>query len=830
MKILLSSTFPSLVNQIQNDLCENDCALPVSYQMIDLHIYLVPSEMWRDKYNNMDNEDVSESISLGFIRIHPESRVYDLREEIEIQLNSPNLPQEYVFLKSVGRCLTKVKQHQELRLKAKHFLPQLNSSQKYGNEVYIIETSIRGSDSSASNSILMSSDQRSSSNNDHVTGGKFRYQNGNSKPGNGNNYHLPFLQTSEKLQRLVRVGPPHQNLKHINPTPLDPSSNSNSDTYLGSPTYQLGSKLVNDSNYYLEEVAMGTKLYSPPSLSLSPTHRNNRRRRRQRRIPARSVPRSDPVSRNVAGNDDDDDDDNDDDDDDDDVLPAIHSYSEPPHFSHPHFRSPYIHSYPYLINDMVMLPMSRSPRNSNRRARYNNNKNNNNNSNNNNKDYDDNNSNDNGDTRQSRSPNTRASLPADLSQRSTRRSKEKPKPEGNTTSDTRTMTDGKEGEEDEVRHNPTDEKRLRELRAREKLKREQEEQERWERLDNEQQNLELGLTKGVQEKLQQEEGGDDGEGPGEGQQGERLSPRKKNKAETGKGKGKERGEEGEEEGEDGDNEKEENGEEKAEEVKGEEAEDGVGDGEEEEEAELAENNTERDSRNENSFRPEPDTETTSKKGQSLTPAQKTAEPETARSKQKNETEKLQEMLESIREQRKSKERQREELVKRAKTLQAKIQNRRNHARDIWKKKYYEEKKKTPPLEEQCNKLRHELDVIHRKYISSLEPAKEKPTKITTKKPSEKNNILIQASRLKHETEDLQHRVDNAKMKLTAELKLRNQTEIELKALKGELIQQKINLNLIRKQQLSSIMTPGGTPAASQDMLIAIKQPIIQTTK
>ncbi|XP_036371224.1 spermatogenesis-associated protein 1-like [Octopus sinensis] len=793
--------------------------------MIDLHIYLVPSEMWRDKYNNMDNEDVSESISLGFIRIHPESRVYDLREEIEIQLNSPNLPQEYVFLKSVGRCLTKVKHHQELRLKAKHFLPQLNSSQKYGNEVYIIETSIRGSDSSTSNSILMSSDQRNSSNNGHVTGGKFRYQNGNSKPRNGNNYHLPFLQTSEKLQRLVRVGPPHQNLKHINPTPLDPSSNSNSDSYLGSPTYQMGSKLVDDSNYYLEEVAMGTKLHTPPSLSLSPTNHNNRRRRRQRRIPARSVARSDPVSKNVAGNDDDDDDDNDDDDDDDDVLPTIHSYSEPPYFSHPHFRSPYVHSYPYLINDMVMLPVSRSPRNSKRRARNNNNNNNNNDDN---KDYDDNNSNDNGETRQSRSPNTGASFPGDLSQRSTRRSKEKPKAEGNVTSDRRTMTDGKE-EEDEDLHNPTDEKRLREMRAREELKREQEEQERWERLDSEQQNFELGLTKGAQEKLRQQDGVSDGEGPGEEQREERLSPRKKKKAET--GKGKEQGEEGEEEGEGEDNEKGEDGEEKAEEVKGEVAEDGVGNEEQDEEAELVEQNTERDSRNENSIRPEPNTETTtSKKEQSLSPAQKTAEPENARSKQKNETEKLQEMLESIREQRKSKERQREELVKRAKSLQAKIQNRRNHARDIWKKKYYEEKKKTSPLEEQCNKQRHELDVIHRKYISSLEPAKEKPTKITTKKPSEKNNILIQASRLKHETEDLQHRVDNAKMKLTAELKLRNQTEIELKALKGELIQQKINLNLIRKQQLSSIMTQGGTPAGSQDMLIAIKQPIIQTTK
>ncbi|CAI9742961.1 Hypothetical predicted protein [Octopus vulgaris] len=671
-------------------------------EMIDLHIYLVPSEMWRDKYNNMDNEDVSESISLGFIRIHPESRVYDLREEIEIQLNSPNLPQEYVFLKSVGRCLTKVKHHQELRLKAKHFLPQLNSSQKYGNEVYIIETSIRGSDSSTSNSILMSSDQRNSSNNGHVTGGKFRYQNGNSKPRN--------------------------------------------------------------------------------------------------------------------------------------------------------------------------------------------------------------------DTRQSRSPNTGASFPGDLSQRSTRRSKEKPKAEGNVTSDTRTMTDGKE-EEDEDLHNPTDEKRLREMRAREELKREQEEQERWERLDSEQQNFELGLSKGAQEKLQQQDGGSDGEGPGEEQREERLSPRKKKKAET--GKGKEQGEEGEEEGEGEDNEKGEDGEEKAEEVKGEVAEDGVGNEEQDEEAELVEQNTERDSHNENSIRPEANTETTtSKKEQSVSGAGGAgggaggvgggaggagsgageegggaggegggaggagsgaggagggagrpgggaggagggaggagggaggagggaggegggaggegggAGGEGSGAGGEG-AEKLQEMLESIREQRKSKERQREELVKRAKSLQAKIQNRRNHARDIWKKKYYEEKKKTSPLEEQCNKQRHELDVIHRKYISSLEPAKEKPTKITTKKPSEKNNILIQASRLKHETEDLQHRVDNAKMKLTAELKLRNQTEIELKALKGELIQQKINLNLIRKQQLSSIMTQGGTPAGSQDMLIAIKQPIIQTTK
>ena len=47
------------------------------------------------------------------------------------------------------------------------------------------------------------------------------------------------------------------------------------------------------------------------------------------------------------------------------------------------------------------------------------------------------------------------------------------------------------------------------------------------------------------------------------------------------------------------------------------------------------------------------------------------------------------------------------------------------ARDVWKKKYFEEKKKTPPVEEQANKLRQELDQLHRKIMSSLEGNKDK---------------------------------------------------------------------------------------------------------
>ncbi len=37
---------------------------------------------------------------------------------------------------------------------------------------------------------------------------------------------------------------------------------------------------------------------------------------------------------------------------------------------------------------------------------------------------------------------------------------------------------------------------------------------------------------------------------------------------------------------------------------------------------------------------------------------------------------------------------------------------------MWKKRYFEEKKKTVSLEERCNQLRYEVEVIHKKILSS----------------------------------------------------------------------------------------------------------------
>ncbi|XP_074641747.1 uncharacterized protein LOC141899386 isoform X2 [Tubulanus polymorphus] len=142
----------------------------------------------------------------------------------------------------------------------------------------------------------------------------------------------------------------------------------------------------------------------------------------------------------------------------------------------------------------------------------------------------------------------------------------------------------------------------------------------------------------------------------------------------------------------------------------------------------------------------------------------------------DERRQLMEELEQIQKDRKEMEAKREELVRRAKLLQSKTQTKRNQARDVWKKKYFEEKKKTPALEDKCNKLRIELESLHRKIVGQMEtgPVKEKHSiKPVEKggKPSQAANLRIQATKLQHEVEEMQRRVDDSKMKLTAEVKV-----------------------------------------------------------
>lgn len=50
--------------------------------------------------------------------------IHDLRGYIlKICSNDKDFPKEFTYLRSVGRCLTKVKQQQEKELKVKNFRP-----------------------------------------------------------------------------------------------------------------------------------------------------------------------------------------------------------------------------------------------------------------------------------------------------------------------------------------------------------------------------------------------------------------------------------------------------------------------------------------------------------------------------------------------------------------------------------------------------------------------------------------------------------------------------------------------------------------------------------
>ncbi|PAA75722.1 hypothetical protein BOX15_Mlig003676g2, partial [Macrostomum lignano] len=177
------------------------------------------------------------------------------------------------------------------------------------------------------------------------------------------------------------------------------------------------------------------------------------------------------------------------------------------------------------------------------------------------------------------------------------------------------------------------------------------------------------------------------------------------------------------------------------------------------------------------------------------------EPEDPQEKLRREREELLQLLQKIRDDRLEIERRREDLMRRAKQLQSRMQNLRNQARDMWKKRYFEAKKQTVPLEEQTNKLREELEAYHKRMVGTMTSRVKEGRNVDAPDATQQLNLRIQATRMQHEIEELQRRVDDSKMKLTAEVKLRTQAESELRTMKSELTQRKLNLSVTRSQQM-----------------------------
>ncbi|NXP00010.1 SPAT1 protein, partial [Certhia brachydactyla] len=156
--------------------------------------------------------------------------------------------------------------------------------------------------------------------------------------------------------------------------------------------------------------------------------------------------------------------------------------------------------------------------------------------------------------------------------------------------------------------------------------------------------------------------------------------------------------------------------------------------------------------------------------------------------------KMVEQLQQMKKDRRHVEKTREELIKKAKGLLEQNNLRRYHVREEWKKKYFETKKVTVSLEDTLKKLLQDLELYHQKLLLQLEArnSQNRPNNTTTSK----NYTIIQIATVQHELDQLRRKLDDTKMRLLIEIKMRKQAASDLQALRAELTQKKIHSALI----------------------------------
>uniref|UniRef100_A0A8B9MF36 Spermatogenesis associated 1 n=1 Tax=Accipiter nisus TaxID=211598 RepID=A0A8B9MF36_9AVES len=164
--------------------------------------------------------------------------------------------------------------------------------------------------------------------------------------------------------------------------------------------------------------------------------------------------------------------------------------------------------------------------------------------------------------------------------------------------------------------------------------------------------------------------------------------------------------------------------------------------------------------------------------------------------------KMVEQLQQMKKDRRHMEKTREELIKKAKGLLEQNKLRRYHVREEWKKKYFETKKATVSLEGTLNKLQQDLELYHQKLLLQLEArdSRKRPNNVT----NSKNYTIIQITTVQHELDQLRRKLDDTKMKLVIEIKMRKQAASDLRALRAELTQKKIHSALILQSRKSGI--------------------------
>ncbi|XP_073401010.1 spermatogenesis-associated protein 1-like [Dendrobates tinctorius] len=150
-----------------------------------------------------------------------------------------------------------------------------------------------------------------------------------------------------------------------------------------------------------------------------------------------------------------------------------------------------------------------------------------------------------------------------------------------------------------------------------------------------------------------------------------------------------------------------------------------------------------------------------------------------------------EQLTIVKEERIQLEKSREEIIKRVKYLLEQHKLRRQQARDSWKKKYFETKKETATLEEKLNKLIKETNAHYQRLLTQLAARdSKKRAKHPTLAANPKDSLIMAITGTRQDLDQLKRKVDNARIKLVIEIKMRKQASSDLNVLKAELAQRK----------------------------------------
>ncbi|XP_066928346.1 putative leucine-rich repeat-containing protein DDB_G0290503 [Clytia hemisphaerica] len=99
-----------------------------SLELVYLHVFVVPLELWLDQYRFAYKNAVLESLSAGFIRVAPKTSLSSTRHHIRNQLELDIIPKDFIYLRTVGRCLAVVSEQQEVEMRAREFAPPATSS------------------------------------------------------------------------------------------------------------------------------------------------------------------------------------------------------------------------------------------------------------------------------------------------------------------------------------------------------------------------------------------------------------------------------------------------------------------------------------------------------------------------------------------------------------------------------------------------------------------------------------------------------------------------------------------------------------------------------